>query len=945
MHEPAIGPARNDGKMIPIGGITAFDIRHEREDECRAHTNKGYMVSIQMGDEDRTAQISDWAIYWSDKYEALQLTCYFPSKKSYTRPLSDCRVSPTRELDESLLTKPGSMIVTPIAKATIYAERYAVVHYPGGGKPYVFKMDGIGFAAPTAMKEAPVFHYFTAVANARQERAESKTDRDITANVVRQLARLPASADTALQAYCTGRNGALAPGQGLIYPFGLNESQLIAVEQAFRAQVSVIEGPPGTGKTQTILNILANILLRGQTVAVLSNNNAAVENVYEKLEKCGLGHLIAKLGNQHNRQDFFTDLPTWPSSEPEPAPTLDEIQALLARLKQHLHHHNRAAQLQVELDELIVERRYLQRWQADSGVQAAASLDKYGLSPRKTADLMAYLAHLGEQRISLKDRIELLFNFRIFRAKPFAEGEARLTAFHDLQMHYYDKALRGKEAELQACRESLTRGNFTALLDELKTASMHHLKQHLQGLPRPSDSFDAKTYQQQFDAFVNRFPILGSGTHSIVNSIAPGAILDYVIIDEASLQDIVPGILALGCAKNLIVVGDNRQLAHIPVVLGLQAPAEAYDCERYSLLDSCIGVFKEALPRTLLKEHYRCHPRIIQFCNQQFYDNALVPMTEDKGEAPLRLVVTAKGNHTRQNTNLRELDSLLKLLDDEGEPVGLDGDGRGFIAPFRAQVNLSSRRLPADFVKDTVHKFQGRECDEIVFSTVLDKKRYSQERKRLDFVDDPRMINVAVSRAKHRFTLVTGDEVFTGNNGHIAALMRYVTYYAQDEQIVRAPVVSAFDLLYREYDQSLARLNARLQSEDSRYRSEQIAAQLLREALSDPSCQALMCHDQVKLDQVASPSNPALTQRERAFMARASCDFVIYFKVGKTPLGVIEVDGGSHDRPDQAARDALKNSILTKSDILILRLRTIESRIEERIAEFVAQWTSPALGT
>lgn len=898
------------------------------------------MVSIQVGGEDKTAKISDWAIYWSGKHEALQLTCYYPSKKTYTRPLSECRVAPARELGEMLLTRSGSSIVAPIAKATIYGERYAVVHYPANDKPYVFKMDGINFIAPTAMKEAPVFHYFTAVANARQDRAKSQADREIAANIVRQLDRLPASANTALQAYCTGRNGTQTPGLGLIYPFGLNESQLAAVEQAFRAQVSVIEGPPGTGKTQTILNILANILLRGQTVAVLSNNNAAVENVYEKLEKHDLGHLVAKLGNKDNRKDFFANLPQWPSGEPGPAPTLDEIQALLARLKQYLHDHNRAAQLQAELDELTIERRYLQRWQTDGGVQAAASLDKYGLTARTTVDLMAYLAHLGEQRIRLKDRIELLFNFRIFRAKPFTEGDARLAVFHALQLHYYDKALRDKEAELRACRESLARGNFDASLEALKTASMRHLKQHLQRQARPSTSFDAKTYrhEKQFDAFVKRFPILGSGTHSIVNSIAPGAILDYVIIDEASLQDIVPGILPLGCAKNLIVVGDSRQLAHIPVTLGLPAPADAYDCERHSLLDSCISVFEEALPRTLLKEHYRCHPRIIQFCNQQFYDNALVPMTKDKGEAPLRLVVTAKGNHTRQNTNLRELDSLLKLFDDEGEPIGLDDDGRGFIAPFRAQVNLSGTRLPADFVKDTVHKFQGRECDEIVFSTVLDKKRHNQEHKRLNFVDDPRMVNVAVSRAKHRFTLVTGDEVFTSNNGHIAALMRYVNYYAQDEQIVRAPVVSAFDLLYREYDQSLARLNARLRPDDSRYKSEQIVAHLLRKALSNPVCQTLMCHGQVKLNQVASPANPEMTERERAFMARASCDFVIYFKVGKTPLGVIEVDGGFHDKPEQVARDALKNHILKKSGVAILRLRTVESGIEERIAGFLAVW-------
>lgn len=902
------------------------------------------MVSIQVGGEDKTAKISDWSIYWSDKYEALQLTCHYPSKKTYTRPLSDCRVSPTRELGEMMLTKSGSVIVKPIAKATIYGERYVVLHYPANDKPYVYKMDDIGLVAPTEVRDAPVFRYFSAVANARQDRAKSKTAREIAANVVRQLEKLPACADTALQAYCAGRNGTLTPGKGLIYPFGLNESQLVAVEQAFRAQVSVIEGPPGTGKTQTILNILANILLRGQTVAVLSNNNAAVENVYEKMEKCGLGHLVAKLGNQEKRKDFFADLPPWPSSELEPAPTLDEIQALLARLKRHLHDHNRAAQLQVKIDELAIERRRLQQWQADSGTQAANSLDKYRLSPSKTADLMAYLAHLGEQRIRLKERVELLFNFRIFRAKPFAQGDARLSVFHALQMHYYDKALQDTEAELHACRESLARGNFMALLDELKTASMRHLKQQLQRQAPPSDSFDAKTYRQQFDAFVKRFPILGSGTHSIVNSIAPGAILDYAIIDEASQQDIVPGILALGCARNLIIVGDSRQLAHIPVVLGLQAPAEAYDCERYSLLDSCIGVFKEALPRTLLKEHYRCHPKIIQFCNQQFYNNALVPMTEDKGDEPLRLVVTAKGNHTRQNVNQRELDSLLKLLENEEEPVGLDGDGRGFIAPFRAQVNLSGTHLPPDFVRDTVHKFQGRECDEIVFSTVLDKKRYNQERKRLDFVDDPRMINVAVSRAKHRFTLLTGDDVFTGNNGHIAALMRYVAYYAHEEQIVRAPVVSAFDLLYREFDLSLERLDTRLRPEDSRYKSEQVVAQLLREALVAPACQSLTFHAQIKLNQIASPSNQDWTDRERVFMARASCDFVIYFKVGKIPVGVIEVDGGSHDQPDQAARDALKNGVLAKSGIPILRLRTDESGIEERIGDFIAQWASPTPG-
>ena len=47
------------------------------------------------------------------------------------------------------------------------------------------------------------------------------------------------------------------PGQIPIFPFGFNLSQKAATEKALTEQISVIEGPPGTGKTQTILNIIA----------------------------------------------------------------------------------------------------------------------------------------------------------------------------------------------------------------------------------------------------------------------------------------------------------------------------------------------------------------------------------------------------------------------------------------------------------------------------------------------------------------------------------------------------------------------------------------------------------------------------------------------------------------------------------------------------------------
>lgn len=893
------------------------------------------MVFVYVCGEDKTRQISDWVIK-SDRRNGLSLTCHFPSGKNFRRPLAECEVIPTREVQDKLLRKKGSSVVSAIEKAVIYGEKYAVIQYPGGTASYVFKMDAIELVTPTKMKDELTFNYFLSVANNRVEQAVKPADKVIADNVLRQLNALPPCADTALHAYCTGQNGRQAQTGDFIFPFGINESQLQAVEQAFTSQISLIEGPPGTGKTQTILNIVANILLRGKNVAVVSNNNSAVANVCEKLGKSGLDYLVASLGSTENREAFFANPRPQPSAVPEAAPSMERIQVVLEQLKGFLSARNAQAQLQIEIDELEVERRYLQQWQQDNGVQIPA-LDKYRLSPQKSADLMAYLTHMAGGRVRIKDRIEMLFNFRILRMKPFDNWEKRKSTFYALQLHYYDKAIEEKKAALISHQQALRLGNYQALLDELTSASMKYLKQHLHQHVLASEPFEAKTYKRRFDEFVKRYPIISSSTHSIINSLESGAMLDYVIIDEASQQDIVPGVLALGCAKNLIIVGDRKQLAHIPANLGMAAPIDHYDCDKYSLLDSCIGVFNGSMPTTLLKEHYRCHPRIIQFCNQQFYDDQLVPMTKDNGEKPLSLLVTAKGNHTRKTTNLRELDSLLAVLEGEGKSAWVGEDGRGFIAPFRAQATLSGTLLPTDFVKDTVHKFQGRECDEIVFSTVLDKKSITP--KFLTFVDDPRMVNVAVSRAKHHFTLVTGDDVFTANNGHIAALVRYIEYYAEERQLHRAPVISAFDLLYKEYDQSLERLSERLRREDSEYKSEQIVTQILRETLDQEACRGLKSHSQIALNQLASSANASLTPRELEFMSNgASCDFVVYYKVGKTPLGVIEVDGGSHDTPVQAERDALKNSILKKSNILLLRLRTHESHIEERIGKFLAQW-------
>ena len=159
------------------------------------------------------------------------------------------------------------------------------------------------------------------------------------------------------------------PDEVIIFPFGCNASQTKAVRRAMSDKLSIIQGPPGTGKTQTILHIIANAILRGKTVAVVSNNNAATANVAEKLAKYGLGFLVAQLGNQSNKTAFFNSqpklYPDFNSAEIDPV-TCQSIKERVIqigdRLEEYLELQNVRAKLKQELAEAKVQQKHFEEF-------------------------------------------------------------------------------------------------------------------------------------------------------------------------------------------------------------------------------------------------------------------------------------------------------------------------------------------------------------------------------------------------------------------------------------------------------------------------------------------------------------------------------------------------------------------------------------------------------
>lgn len=95
----------------------------------------------------------------------------------------------------------------------------------------------------------------------------------------------------------------------LLAPLPADSSQLAAVMAAAQQRDYVLIGPPGTGKSQTITNIIADQLGRGRTVLFVAEKAAALDVVHRRLERHGLGTAVLELhSNKADRKAVLTQL-------------------------------------------------------------------------------------------------------------------------------------------------------------------------------------------------------------------------------------------------------------------------------------------------------------------------------------------------------------------------------------------------------------------------------------------------------------------------------------------------------------------------------------------------------------------------------------------------------------------------------------------------------------
>ncbi|MRH41574.1 AAA family ATPase [Aquibacillus halophilus] len=729
----------------------------------------------------------------------------------------------------------------------------------------------------------------------------------------------------------------------VIFPFGFNLSQKAAAEKAMLEQMSVIEGPPGTGKTQTILNIISNAVIQGKTVAIVSNNNSATANVLEKLQKYEVDFMAAYLGNNENKAKFFAEqnenypnMDSWTLSESDAESIKNNLSSSRHELDKMLEYKNESALLKHELSEIKTENKYFNNYYSDSKFEDLQMGTFFSFkADRILKVLMEYKRAVERGKVTLRNKLYNLFVYGIYSFKIYKYPPEIIVSY--LQKTYYDAKMNELQKQIGELDKKLENFNFDKAMENYSFESMRLFKAKLvnrydSGGNRTA--FNNDVLWKDFDRFIKEYPVILSTTHSLRNCAAINYLFDYVLIDEASQVDIVTGALALSCAKNAVIVGDLKQLPNVvptevaTIANGIYESFEldqAYHYSDHSLLSSIISLYED-IPKTLLREHYRCHPKIIGFCNQKFYNNELIVLTDENEEdKPLILYKTTRGNHARGKFNQRQIDAVFEEIIPE-QKINAGKQSVGIISPYRLQADELQKTIGnQDLEADTVHKYQGREKEIIIITTVANRVEAN------DFVDDPNLINVAVSRAVDKLVVVVaeGSENWQGTN--IGDLVRYINY--NNFEVIESSVYSVFDLLYSSYSEKLLEV-MKNSKQVSTYHSENLMNAVIEKVLGESVFQSLdhLLHQPLRM-LIKDPVKLSEEDRKYAMNILTHTDFVIFSKLDKMPVLVVEVDGHAYhaDNPVQLKRDEMKDRILNKYGIPIIRMKTTESGEEQRL--------------
>jgi uncharacterized protein len=243
---------------------------------------------------------------------------------------------------------------------------------------------------------------------------------------------------------------------------------------------------------------------------------------------------------------------------------------------------------------------------------------------------------------------------------------------------------------------------------------------------------------------------------------------DTLIVDEAGQMSLADTLAVSRAARNLVLVGDPRQLAQ--PLQGSHPPGVGV-----SALDHLLGDDVTIAPDrgVLLDLTWRMHPDVSAFVSRSFYEGRLgseprcarqAVVIDGAAITGLRTsFVEHEGDRVRSDAEARRVGDVIDQLirsawrDDRGFERALSLDDIVVVAPYNAQVACLVESLPSGARVGTVDRFQGQEAAVSIFSMATSS--VEDLPRNLEFLFSLNRLNVAVSRARGLSILVCSPEL------------------------------------------------------------------------------------------------------------------------------------------------------------------------------------------
>lgn len=572
----------------------------------------------------------------------------------------------------------------------------------------------------------------------------------------------------------------------------LNREQIGAVRQAVKQSLTVVTGPPGTGKSQAIVSMVASVIADGGSVLVASKNHQALDAVEERLGSMApdIPFLVRTLDPARQIDRSFSNVLVDLVREPNrPGTALDPVaQSQLATLAQQrggaIDLLNQVARLHSAIADVL--ERIEVRLQAGVGTDNPVVVGpEMGILKRLIAKLLLLFqfksasVHSGEVATgegatleALTRHLEKLRGDLAALPKP-ADPVALTDEIGILVRQLLPRLLASRVTLSEDDRSRL--GEEYANLELMQGASLS-----------PALARDVVNHRPLWLA-----SILGAPKRVPLDD----GLFDLVIFDEASQCDIASALPLFARAKRAVVVGDDRQLSFISQ-LGIAHDRNLMQAQglpvssmgrfaqsRRSLFD--LANLTPGAAKVMLRDQYRSATDIVDYINTEFYGGRLrVAADQDAMKVPMGSKpgiawtdVPAPSVPMTTNSNSAEAAAIVAQLRLLLVEQGYEGS-IGVIAPFRPQVQVIQEALATAIPKGlidkaelrvgTVDSFQGQERDLILFSPCLGA---TSAMSAVTFVQkDWRRLNVAISRAR-AVAHVFGDLAYA-RSGKVSSLQR-----------------------------------------------------------------------------------------------------------------------------------------------------------------------------